>query len=694
MVGTVGAGLADRFLQLSLLGLITSGCLALAGSGNLDAPAAILTFAGLLLRLLQLFRLVRFEIPGRIIGAATLLYLGFFPLDWAFVSREFLKATIHLACFLAVVKVFTAATARDFVQVKVIALLLLVAAAILSVSLNFFAFLVLFLVFGVATFTASEIRRAAGRQVRVARGGHHRFAFRLSWMSLTITAGILGITAGLFFLLPRTAHAAFQRFVAPRIHLPGFSREVRLGEIGRVLHQTTPVMHIRLHGKPSGFPTRWRGAALGQFDGRRWFEPPGPSRLLRVEGRQLMLASDDQRRRPGQRIFYEVDLKGIASDTLFFAGVPEFLVINASAVFRDPSNAYRLGYPPGEGLRYIAYSYLGDLLRFAPAADSNLLQLPPLDPRIARLAREITQGLEASESKARAVERHLRTSYAYTTELPEEEMPDPLAHFLFERKKGHCEYYASAMAVMLRSLGIPSRVVTGFHGGELNPISGWYVVRASDAHSWVEAYLESGWTTFDPTPPAPAPRRASLWARVNHYIDAAEMFWHEWVVDYDRERQLQLAMTMESSSRGFGVRWLDRAGMLLQGARAAVTRWIALYGNTILTAAVSLAAGWLLGPLAWRAIRTRVRVSRARRGQAQAGDATLLYRRMLEILERRGYQKPTWITPGEFARQIPIPETATLVAELTGAYHELRYGGRRDVAPRITELLSLLDRSR
>jgi hypothetical protein len=162
MVGTVGAGLADRFLQLSLLGLITSGCLALAGSGNLDAPAAILTFAGLLLRLLQLFRLVRFEIPGRIIGAATLLYLGFFPLDWAFVSRDFLKATIHLACFLAVVKVFTAATARDFVQVKVIALLLLVAAAILSVSLNFFAFLVLFLV--CLAWRRSPPRRSAARR--------------------------------------------------------------------------------------------------------------------------------------------------------------------------------------------------------------------------------------------------------------------------------------------------------------------------------------------------------------------------------------------------------------------------------------------------------------------------------------------------------------------------------------------------
>src|ERR1019366_5904852 len=112
-------------------------------------------------------------------------------------------------------------------------------------------------------------------------------------------------------------------------------------------------------------------------------------------------------------------------------------------------------------------------------------------------------------------ESYLRKNFSYTLELPKTDMRDPIANFLFRRKKGHCEYFASAMAVMLRTIGIPSRVTTGFAGGVYNPISGWYVVRASDAHSWVEAYLPRlGWTTFDPTPPDPNPPQLSLASRL------------------------------------------------------------------------------------------------------------------------------------------------------------------------------------
>jgi len=100
----------------------------------------------------------------------------------------------------------------------------------------------------------------------------------------------------------------------------------------------------------------------------------------------------------------------------------------------------------------------------------------------------------------------LRHHYRYTLHLPTTAPKDPLANFLFERKEGHCEYFASAMAVMLRSLAIPSRVVNGFRGGEFNDLNGQYVVRASDAHSWVEAYFPGhGWVGFDPTPASSLP---------------------------------------------------------------------------------------------------------------------------------------------------------------------------------------------
>ena len=126
---------------------------------------------------------------------------------------------------------------------------------------------------------------------------------------------------------------------------------------------------------------------------------------------------------------------------------------------------------------------------------------------------------------------------------------DPLANFLFERKQGHCEYFASSMAVMLRTLGIPSRVVNGFRTGEFNDVTSQYVVRASNAHSWVEAYFPNyGWVAFDPTPGAAIPVRTG-WSRVTLYVDALASFWREWVVNYDVGHQQSLAVSASSRSR-------------------------------------------------------------------------------------------------------------------------------------------------
>ena len=139
-------------------------------------------------------------------------------------------------------------------------------------------------------------------------------------------------------------------------------------------------------------------------------------------------------------------------------------------------------------------------------------------------------------------------------------MPDPLANFLFDRRKGHCEYFASAMAVMLRTVGIPSRVVTGFASGVYNPLTGWQVVRASDAHSWVEAWIAGrGWRTYDPTPADPSAIESPFMARTALFFDAAEQFWQDWVLSYDLERQSTLASRALQTSRGAKSQWMESA---------------------------------------------------------------------------------------------------------------------------------------
>ncbi len=165
---------------------------------------------------------------------------------------------------------------------------------------------------------------------------------------------------------------------------------------------------------------------------------------------------------------------------------------------------------------------------------SRYLELPLLDIRIYSLARQWS-GDGAPLARALRIQRHLQRDFKYALDGPEHPARDPLSDFLFVRKQGYCEYFASAMAVMLRAEGIPSRVATGFQSGYFNDVSGLYVVRASDAHAWVEAWIDgpagssplgnSGggrWITFDPTPPAPAAGRAGLFSRINMYLDAAD----------------------------------------------------------------------------------------------------------------------------------------------------------------------------
>src|SRR5438128_1643452 len=199
----------ERFFQFSLLGLVASGYLAVAGSGYLDKPTIALTTAGLAIRALLICGILRFEISERAGTAVTLAYAGFFIADYFQFSRDFLAATVHLLFFLAVMKILTARTNRDYLYTAVIAFLELLAAAILSVNFNFLLFLSLYLVFAIAALTSGEIRRSSHKAANVARSGLGRIAPRLALLATLVTVGILAMTAGLFFILPRTAEAAF-----------------------------------------------------------------------------------------------------------------------------------------------------------------------------------------------------------------------------------------------------------------------------------------------------------------------------------------------------------------------------------------------------------------------------------------------------------------------------------------------------
>ncbi len=695
-----GSRASARFFEFSLLGLVTSGYLAVVGSGFLDLATSIAAGAALILRALMIAGLVRLRISARAVAAVTVVYIAFYPFDYFFLSRDFVGATVHLVFFVAVMKILTASSRRDYFWVKVIALLELLAASLLSPNLNFFVFLAAFLVFGVATLSSGEVQRAATRAGRVARSAQRGLGWRLAAVSLILSIGALALTGGMFFLLPRTARAAFRHLVPDQYRVPGFSNQIVLGEIGRLKRVSTPVMHVRFYTPGRFDGLKWRGSALREFDGKRWYNPPGGDRLLRVAATPLQLVSDDHRRVRGRRASYEVNLRSAGSDALFFAGVPEFLEVRLPLVIRTAVEGYRTADGTSEGLRYGVYGYLDsnvavDASPLPKAEREQNIKIPQPDARVIELTKRITTGAQTDLARARAVEQYLHQNYTYTTDLDADAPDDPIAHFLLDRRRGHCEYFAGSMAVMLRYLGIPARVATGFQSGVYNPVSGWYLIRASDAHSWVEAWLEGrGWTTFDPTPPDSSASANSLWGRALLYLDAAETFWQDWVLSYDLDRQLVLATRMEESGRMFGSSWPSRTAARLRHWRDGAVSWGERFGAAALIVISLAVLLFFAGPGMWRRLKTEWRIRTLERNEARASDATLLYHRMLRLLGRRGIQKPAWATPREFAAMIREAELAALVASATEAYHELRFGGTATAAPRLLALLDQIEHAR
>jgi hypothetical protein len=683
----------EHHYQMALLGLVASGYLAIVTGGLLDTPATILTGWALIARILMLAGVLKWRPPERFEAQAGLCYLAFYPVDWYWLSRDSIAATVHLLLFLGVLRLFTAKTPRDFRFVQTLALLQMLAAT-LSASVYFLIFLAAFLLFGIATLAGAEVLRSGSRQPLIVRSGLQTFGWRLTGLTFFIAVTILLIAGGMFFVLPRSAHAAFQHLAPYRTHFAGLSSVVSLGAIGEIQQNDTALLHVKMSSQLKPMHLKWRGMVLSDFDGHRWSQGDKEPPIIRVE-RGFAKLGDRPPHAPWFQ--YEVRMKDLDSDVLFLAGRPQMAGLTVPTVYGSSDTGYRVPARPPGPFAYTGYSVLEEpaatFATLSPADRAPYLKLPPTDKRVAELARSWIHGGSGPLFEAQMIERHLKKDFQYTLELPTHEVRDPLAHFLFERKKGHCEYFASAMAVMLRERGIPSRVVTGFQSGVMNPLNGWLILRASDAHSWVEAWIEGvGWLTFDPTPNA-APVDTQQWIQqARFYFDAFDVFWSDWVVGYDFDRQMRLAVEMHDSGRAAGGSWLDR---LAAGATWLNTDFPRHAKRWALPAAVVVVATVLLGFLSgwiWKLMAGRGRFKRLKSGGGQRSDATLLYQRALRALRRRGIDKQSWVTAGEFAKSLGASEIGRLVGEITALYNRLRFGGDAHAAARMFELVTRLEK--
>jgi transglutaminase-like putative cysteine protease len=700
----------QRYFEVALYLLVLTGFGTLAATGGLGSVSVLLVSFALLFRGYLLATRRTLLIPERWTTVLTLSYAGFYLADYFLISGAFLGATVHLVLFVMVVRLFSAQRDRDHYFLSVIAFLMVLAAAVLTVNSIFLLAFAGFMLMAVATFILMEMRRASAKATIAAKDStdnraYRKMAFALAAVAPGIALCVLLVSSGIFFLLPRVSAGYLNAYTPGSDLSTGFADRVELGRIGQIQQSNALVMHIQIDGDPHGaFDLKWRGVALNLFDGRTWSNPRQLYLPRMQDGSfvltQLVPRSEVLRTPPPRRpIHYKVLMEPMGSNVFFLAATANTLAGNYRRVAMDDGGAVFDLDPDRPVGSYEASSNLAQpeakqlraaVVSLSPEVQSNYLQLPPLDPRIPRLAEQITAQADNNYDRAEAIERYLQTHYGYTLQLSSTVPSDPLAEFLFERKRGHCEYFASSMAIMLRTLRIPSRVVNGFRTGEFNDLTSQYLIRASDAHSWVEAYFPGyGWVNFDPTPAGPS-EASTGWRRFRLYTDAMASFWREWVINYDMSHQQHLAFSSTRSGRELLERvqaWARRKYQALlsdahrteDAVGRAPTRWSVI--GTL--AAILLLLGANATRL-WRVLR-RFRLA-ARPGESPQLAATIWYERMTRRVARQGWRKSPVQTPEEFVISIDDAVIRKRVEEFTRRYESARFGESAEDAERLPKL--------
>lgn len=730
-----------RHFEISLYFLLLTSVLTLVSTGKLDLVTILALPAAMLFKGYRWWHGQGPEISNRAATWLTVAYFVFFPFDLWVISRMLavgaqnpglyaaLLATVHLMLFATIVRLYSATTTRDYLFLTMMGFTSMLAAAILTVDTVFLAFFFIFLGLAVSTFVALEMWRSAQgtvtRPVENGTAAADRLHNALGITAAGIALGSLAVGAVIFLILPRFSSGYMSGLNMQPAMMSGFSDDVELGEIGEIKKNSTVVMRVTVDGGlNAAHGVHWRGVALTKFDGKRWYnEPHEPTTLTSPgEGGWFHLNPEDPSEpRTGTTIHYTVLLEPIGSTALFFANEAEsvrgrfsddiarppfgqrhtYLLEDFTGSIFNPYHSYsRLEYEANSRVPTPLPSAVRKAGANYPISIRDMyLQLPALDPRIPELATQITLKNSNPYDKARAIEGYLRSHFGYTLDLSGTPQNDPLAYFLFQKRAGHCEYFAAAMTVMLRTQGIPARYINGFQTGEYNDVAGDLVVRASDAHSWVEAYFPGfGWLTFDPTPPSNDEKQAGLLSQISHYWDWFQLQWSEWVINYDFVHQITVAQNLGRVSRD----WAERLQTDFSSARRRATEKLKLWQERMTRSSTGRTEVFaLFGALVvvvlilrpeirqWLTILWRTRVIPARVMTPHL--ATLQYLEMLRILARGGMHKMDAQTPMEFASTLPDGNLATPVLEMTSIYQAARYGAK-PADPQLAS--SLIDRIR
>jgi transglutaminase-like putative cysteine protease len=656
----------------------------------------------------------RWQFSERIALAVILSSVPVFYLDWRiltpYLDIQFLETghranaevTVlsHLILFLSAVKLLQRKADRDWFFLYLISFFTVLLAAGLTAAPLFLVVLIIYLLCALSTVVAFEIQKARKKvtatQTRLLvppdntlfrklpmRLWRRKYleTRRLPLVSFGLLFLIFLLALPFFLIVPRTASSALRRGGRGVSGFIGFSDNVVLGQIGQLKASDEIFMHVRIDNLGAARPSdlRWRGVALDEFNGTSWKRSTTAGRAQRRESESGFFklgTTDDINRLTAQTFIIEP----VDTPVIFAAPRPVALQAELRTINVDAEGAIQAGYHSDKRIVYKAFSDMAQPQPIALSADrvqylaesARYLALPAkLDPRIATLTRDVIQksGARSGYDASRAVESYLRDNYGYTLEM-KAGGPDPLADFLFHVKQGHCEYFATALAVMLRTQGIATRVVNGFLPGEYNQAAGAFTVRQSDAHSWVEVYFPqtNSWVTFDPTPPAgrTGRERTGLAGALSKYSEALELMWFQYVVGYDKNEQRSLVTSLRKSLFDFQRGSFNR----FEQARRAIPRFVApiLVGLGSLIGLLALVLltrvqrlGWQKGLRVWRT---------ALDDQTTRVD---FYNRLLRALAKQGVTREAYQTPLEFASVCGSVDAAAI----TRVYNRVRFGNEQ-----------------
>lgn len=529
-------------------------------------------------------------------------------------------------------------------------------------------------------------------------------------MTAWATLASLLLAAALFVALPRWKTSMLRGGLGSGIAMSGFSDRVVLGDVGRIRKDPRIVLRVESTGGESLAPvdSYWRGLAFDHFDGTRWSVSQSQNvafrRPMSGMGRfGIELLPDTGARLSAQRILREPVDGGV----LFTPAPAQRIEGPFQSLERDRNGGLYLAGRGDERVRYTIWSRPAarDAMRLrrdravpplepragGPRQAKRYLQLLDLDPRVAARAAEIVAGQTSDFDRALALRDALRREGRYSDTPPalDEQGRSPIEAFVLGDLEGHCEYFASAMVVLARSQGLPSRLVNGFAGGVPNAVGGFVEVSAADAHAWVEVHFEqAGWVRFDPTPPdlrLRAEQTLSLGERLAQLGSAIEIWWFQRVVDFDSADQI-------GAMRGLWARW--RAGREAStGADTKASGDSGASGHDPLRALDPLllfAAGSALIAL---------RVLRRRPWGARHADVPASYRRAQRLLARRGLVREATTSAHDFAARVRdrLPEKGAAAFDtITRRYLAERFGARAagDLRAELEVLEDAIDRMR